>query len=86
VISSTMPNIGAGQRLSMTVQIGDRVEITQIRPQWGRRLQRMERVVRVERMRGRVVWTGPRFAVVELDCGYRESFTVRNEEDAHAIR
>ena len=58
----------------MTVRIGDRVEITQIRPQWGRRPQRMERVVRVERMRGRVVWTGPRFAVVELEYGYRESF------------
>ena len=58
----------------MSVQIGDRVEITQIRSQWGRRLQRMERGARVKRMRGRVVWTGPRFAVVGLDCGYRESF------------
>lgn len=58
----------------MTINVGDRVEITQIRSQWGRRLQRMERGARVERMRGRVVWTGPRFAVVELDAGYRESF------------
>jgi len=58
----------------VSIQIGDRVEIAQIRSQWGRRLQRMERGARVERMRGRVVWTGPRFATVELDAGYRESF------------
>jgi len=59
----------------MMINVGDRVEITQIRSHWGKLLQRMERGARVERMRGRVVWTGPRFAVVELERGgYRESF------------
>lgn len=58
----------------MAVKVGDHVEITQIRPLQDRRSRRTERVVQVGRMRGRVVWTGPRFAVVELEYGYRESF------------
>lgn len=58
----------------MTVRIGDRVEIERLRSTHGRILKRREREAVVERVRGRVVWTGPRFAVVELDCGYRESF------------
>ena len=58
----------------MSVQIGDRVEIERLRSTHGRILKRREREAVVERVRGRVVWTGPRFATVELEYGYRESF------------
>lgn len=58
----------------MSVQIGDRVEIERLRSTHGRILKRRGRGAVVERVRGRVVWTGPRFAVVELEYGYRESF------------
>ena len=58
----------------MSVQIGDRVEIERLRSTHGSILKRRGRGAVVERVRGRVVWTGPRFATVELDAGYRESF------------
>jgi len=58
----------------VSVQIGDRVEIERLRSTHGRILKRRERAAMVERVRGRVVWAGPRFAVVELEYGYRESF------------
>jgi len=58
----------------VSVQIGDRVEIERLRSTRGRILKRREREAVVERIRGRVVWAGPRFATVELECGYRESF------------
>ncbi len=58
----------------MSVQIGDRVEIERLRSTHGRILKRRGHGAVVERVRGRVVWTGPRFATVELDAGYRESF------------
>ena len=58
----------------MTVQIDDRVEIERLRSTRGRILKRREREAVVERVWGRVVWAGPRFATVELEYGYRESF------------
>lgn len=58
----------------MTVQIGDRVEVVVHRTVWGKRTDRRDVRTTRQRMRGRVVWVGPRFATVELDCGYRESF------------
>ena len=58
----------------MSVQIGDRVEIERLRSTHGRILKRRERGTVVERVRGRVVWTGPKFCVVQLDVGYRETF------------
>lgn len=57
----------------MSVQIGDRVEVTVHVTGWGKRAHGQGRKL-AQRMRGRVIWTGPRFATVELDAGYRESF------------
>lgn len=58
----------------MSVQIGDRVEVTVHLTAMGKRTDRRDVRTTRQRMRGRVVWTGPRFATVELDAGYRESF------------
>ena len=57
----------------MTPQIGDRVEVTVHVTGWGKRAHGQGRKL-AQRMRGRVVWAGQRFASVELECGYRESF------------
>ena len=57
----------------MSVQIGDRVEVTAHVTGWGKRARGQGRKL-AQRMRGRVIWTGPRFATVELDAGYRETF------------
>ena len=59
----------------MSVQIGDRVEVVVHLTAWGKCTDWRDARTTQQRLRGRVVWTGPRFAVVELERGgYRESF------------
>jgi len=58
----------------MTINAGDRVEVTVHLTAMGKRTDRRDVRMTQQRLRGRVVWTGPRFATVELDAGYRESF------------
>jgi len=58
----------------VSVQIGDRVEVVVHLAAMGKRTDRRDVRTTRQRMRGRVMWTGPRFATVELDAGYRETF------------